>query len=90
MTPKIHNDPDCGQQHLKLALGIVSLVMAICTATIAYTASITNALDARVRMVEQTATRNSERYQAILDRLGAIDRSLERASPNPWGLEKKP
>jgi len=63
----------CGSQHLRLATAIIGVVLAICTATIAYCHTTVAAMDARMRKVEQNDAANAARIEAIKDALERME-----------------
>lgn len=69
---------DCGSKHLRLAVAIIGIVIAICSGTIGHSMTCARALDERVRIVEQNDAANAARFEAIQQ---SLDRLERRVSP---------
>jgi len=68
---------DCAEKHRKWLGLIVGLVLAICTATMAYCHTAVGGLEVRVRQVEQNSAANdaanAARFEAIRESLGRLE-----------------
>ncbi len=67
--------PDCGSRHLRLASMILGAVLTVCGATVVYAYRTSDALEARLREVEQNDAANAARFLAIQQALERIERS---------------
>ena len=74
----------CGPRHLRLLAVIVSIVLAVCAGTIGYARSTSSAvaadarnrgdaLEVRVRLVEQAEAANAARFVAIAESLHRLE-----------------
>lgn len=65
---------DCGSKHLRWATAIIGIVLAICTATVAYCHSMVGSLEVRVRQIEKNDAANAARFESIKASLDRLER----------------